>query len=337
MTGYGVTPRGLILKRYPVLLEENRQKARELFGSDVDLALTAPIGAFVALLAWDHARREERSEEIFYSAYLSTAEGVNLDRVARIGGGARDGEQSASVQLHFRGAAESVVPVQTECETSQGIVFATVQSLTLDKAGAGTVFAKCLRAGPVGLVPASSITRIKTPVAGVGGVSNPEESVGGRLIESDAEFRARYQNTPLSTGSSIDAIEEALRRLEGVVKVSGFANRTNATDRNGLPGKSIEMVIFGGVDLDIAGTILAHAPADAETVGTTRVVVRDAQDRPHEIRFSRPTTISVRIEYTITPDQSWSSAQIETIKRNAIKYVGGIEGGLEYPGVGIGQ
>ena len=44
----------------------------------------------------------------------------------------------------------------------------------------------------------------------------------------------------------------------------------------------------------------------------------------------------MHVEYTITPGDSWSASQIATIKRNAIKYIGGVESGLEYPGVGIG-
>ena len=237
MAEYGVTDRGFIRKGYEVLLDENQQKAREVFGPDVDLSLNSPVGAFVALLSWDHAGREERSEQNYYAAYLSSAEGVSLDRVARIGGGSRDGVQSASAELLFNGTPGATVPATTECETSQGLVFATVQDLTLDENGEGTVFARCLTAGPVGIVPDDSITTIKTPIAGIDTVTNPADSIGGRLSETDPDFKERYASESEGGGSSVDAIEEAVERLEGVVLASGFANRSNATDLNGSTGE----------------------------------------------------------------------------------------------------
>ena len=48
---FGATPQGFIKKTEDVLIAEGESRARELFGSDVDLSIYSPLGAFIRLIA----------------------------------------------------------------------------------------------------------------------------------------------------------------------------------------------------------------------------------------------------------------------------------------------
>ena len=88
--------------------------------------------------------------------------------------------------------------------------------------------------------------------------------------------------------------------VEGVQQAFVFENVTLATDSDGLPPKSFEVVVEGGADQDIADTIFLHKPAGIETFGTTSLSVLDTQGFNHTVKLSRPTTLQMFVDVTVT-------------------------------------
>ncbi len=336
---YGITPQGFIRKPYSVILQELQDQARlgDYFGPDIDLSDASPVGIRIKLDAWAIDRQWALAEEVYYSLWINTAEGVSLDRVARLGFVSRDPAQHAIVLLEYAGIAGSTIPLGSQAETSQNIVFETIEEKTIGESGIVQVYAQCTQAGTEGNVPAGVITSIKTPITGVDSVTNPLGASGGRPRETDAEVRANYEDLPASTGSSIDAIRGAVSGIAGVMNVIALENTTNVEDANGIPPRSIEVIVNGGLDEAIAQMIFSKKSSGVETYGTSLVVVTDSQGLPHDIRFSRPAPIDVYIIYEITSNSDWISDNIVSMKRNAVAYVGGVDDLLiQHPGLGNG-
>lgn len=336
---YGITPQGFIRKPYSVILQELQDQARlgDYFGPDIDLSDASPVGIRIKLDAWAIDRQWALAEEVYYSLWINTAEGVSLDRVVNLGFVSRDPAQYAIVVLEFEGLEGSVIPIGSQAETAQNIVFETIEEKTIDASGIVHIYAQCTQSGTTGNVPAASITSIKTPIPGVDSVINPAAASGGRPRESDPELRSSYEDLPASTGSSIDAIWGIVSGLPGVTNVIASENTGNTEDANGLPPRSIQVVVNGGIDTDIANAIFTKKSAGIETFGSTLVVVIDSQGFSHNIRFTRPTAASVYVTYEVAANSEWSADSIAIMKRKAITYIGGIDDqSVEYNGVGIG-
>lgn len=335
---YGITPQGFIRKPFEVILEGIIQTAQsgEFFGSEIDLSPESPLGALVNLMAWAIDRQWQLAEDVYYSMWLSTAEGVHLDRVCKLGFVSRRPATYATAILRFIGEPGAEIPAKTQAETAQNVVFETLDDAIITSEGFVDVMARCTVLGTIGIVQSGMINSIKTPLPGVDSVINQQASWGGKDIESDHELVERYQQLPAATGSSIQSLIAALANTEGVVSVMVFENTGNVEDSNGLPPKSIECIVQGGTDENIARVIFAKKAAGIATHGSEEIQIVDDKGIERLIKFSRPQNVNVYVSYEIQVNSKWSDDSIIVMKRNAIKYIGGVDdNNIEHSGVGI--
>lgn len=335
---YGITEQGFIVKPYSEILSDMQEKARELLGDDIDLSEYSPDGLRLALMAWAVSQQWDLAEDVYYAMWLSTAEGASLDRVVKLGFASRQPSAYATVPLEFAGEAGSEVPVGTQAETAQAVVFETLAAGVIGEGGTVLITALCTVAGVDGIVAEGMINSIKTPLNGVDSVTNPSASTGGRPIEEDPELRTRYSQMPFSTGSSTEAIYAALSNLAGVISVMVFENTSNATDENEIPPKCIEAVVHGGDDDEIAAALFDKKAGGIDLYGSTEVMLVDSQGIERTIRFSRPENVDVYVIYDIVTSAEWDEDNSTLVKRRAIEYIGGVDDLLnEYEGVGISK
>lgn len=152
--------------------------------------------------------------------------------------------------------------------------------------------------GPI-FTSAGELNTIVTPIGGLFGVNNPLDLTTGRNIETDEELRLRHSLSTQQAGSgTLAAIVAATRNVEGVTAVLGLENRTIFTNILGLPAKSFEIIVEGGLDGEIADIIWEDKPAGIETYGNTSELVVDFAGEPQEVRFSRPEQIYTWVEMT---------------------------------------
>lgn len=337
---YGITPQGFVRKPYDVIEREIQDQARsgEYFGSDIDLSDESPLGAEIKLKAWAIDRQWQLAEGVYYSTRRSTAEGVDLDRVVKLGFITRQAASYALVSLQFSGDIGSPIPAGTQAETAKNIVYKTLTDAVISESGTVVVTAQCISKGIIGNVPNGMINSIKTPLPGVNEVTNTSLLSPGQEIESDFDVDERYDNLPAATGSSVPALYSALLNVAGVISAMVFENTGNDIDSNGLPPKSIEAVVQGGVDIQIAETIFSKKAGGIDMHGSQEVLIIDNQGIQRTIKFSRPENIDVFVEYQITTNSDWDDENIPVMKRNAIKYIGGVDDlFVEYGGVGISK
>jgi len=107
-------------------------------------------------------------------------------------------------------------------------------------------------------LPQNVITKMVANIAGFTQVTNLILPVYGRDTQTDVELRQAYiAKTALRSSTMIDSVvSEILDTVKGVESVSGFENDTDFTDSRGMPPHSIEFVVEGGDDSDIANAIL---------------------------------------------------------------------------------
>lgn len=157
-------------------------------------------------------------------------------------------------------------------------------------------------AGPLESGP-GTITTIITPIAGLNSVDNFTDVTIGDNLQSDDNYRlSLYQEVRRLGGGSLEAIKDRLlNTVEDVILVRGFENHTMIIDPVSLrPPKSIEMLVEGGTNQDIADELWIAKGGGIETFGNESVIVTDSGGKLHNIKFSRPTKAYIWFKITIT-------------------------------------
>ncbi len=336
--GWGLTSLGFRRPIYTELLDALEYKARELFGSTVNLSVRSPLGLFLRIFAWMLNILFSILEDVYNSRFVDTAVGASLLNLGRAIGLRILPAQKATGYLKVTGPEGTVIPEGWLAETAAGVQFFAVEDTTIGGDGTALVPVRCTETGPDGNVPEGTVTTITNPgaVAGITSVTNEKAFTGGRERETDEEFRDRYYaSVDKAGGVNADAIRGALLQdVPGILEAKVFENDTDEVDEFGLPPHSIEAVAYGGLDSDIANVIYAKLGAGIQTFGEVNVPVMTGSGNTKNIRFNRPQAVQVyvRIDNLVT-DGAFPMNGRDLIKAAVVAYIGSQEDG----GVGVGE
>jgi len=335
---FGLSEKGFKRKRYPEVLESMEKNAKDLFGENVNLSERSPLGLFLKVLAFPIAKLWELAEKVYYSAFIDYAEGVGVDRVAKNIAVTRLPARHSSGIVIIYGIPETRVPEGFRVATKGGIMFETLEDCIVQEDGQVAVKVQSIETGFQTNVPAGTIVSIVNPISGIEAVNNPEATLGGADIETDEEFRNRYDRSLAAGGSSTrESIEAALLELPGVSDAIVEGNET-MDEINGIPPKSIAPFVYGGNDDDIAETILRSKAFGIQSYGSIVRNVRDSRGNLHKIGFSRPTSIDIYVKITLITNELFKPQDKNAIKTAIIQYIGGEDAdGTIYKGLGVGD
>lgn len=334
-TDWGLTDAGFRRPTYAELLDALEYKAREQFGTQANLTIRSPLGIFLRIFAWMLNLLFSTVEDVYNSRFIDTAVGFSLYNLGRAIGLKLLGAQKAVGYLTFTGEDGVDVPEGYLAETISGTQYITLKSGVITN-GSVTLPASAVVPGPDGNTVENTISLITNPKSGVETVTNVKAFEGGRNTETDAEFRERYYlSVDFAGGVNIDAIvAEIYESVEAVIAVTGEENDTDEWSASGLPPHSIEIVAYGGLNEEVATAIYRRKAAGIETFGNTVVGVVTASGTTKDIRFSRPTPVSVWVKVSgLVTDSTFPLDGIEQIKQGLVSYIGANTRG----GLNIGQ
>jgi uncharacterized phage protein gp47/JayE len=325
MVDYGVTPTGFNRKRLDLLLEELNDEVKSIFGDNFNVSPESTQGQINGVVSESNANLWEIAEAAYDAFNPSAATGVSLSNLVQLNGIERLPATSSRANLLLTGTPLTVIPVSSLVSTSDtGQQFSTESEVIIDGGGTTTVFASALIVGDIPAV-ATTITVIDTPITGWTATNNPVDAIEGREEETDVELRSRrFRSVALPAQAIIDAIFAGVADVDGVTQTTVLENDTNVTDGDGLPPHSFQVVVVGGADEDIANTIWLKKPAGILSFGNTTVQILDSQDIPHDISFSRPTTVDIFVEVTLTTFDDYPSDGDEQVKQAIVDYANGI-------------
>lgn len=155
-------------------------------------------------------------------------------------------------------------------------------------------------------IPNGLVTVMVTNITGFNSVMNLLPPTYGRDRETDVELRHSYmQKKAIRSNTMLDSIEaELVNNIDGVEAARGYENSSDSTDEMGLPPHSIEIVVDGGSDSDVAQAILLRKAGGIQTYGNTTVNVLGVYGDQIPIKFSRPQGIYSWLKVVLHGDQS---------------------------------
>ena len=323
------------------IVEDMKNRAKNLFGSDVNLAINSPIGIIIQLFSWPLSLVWLSLEKIYNAFYINTASGQDLDNLAKNIGIKRTLATKSIGEIEFSGDEDVKLPKGFLIETKNDppIQFETTETVTIDSTGNVKASILAVERGSSGNVPANTITQIVNPVSGLDSITNIEPTFGGRNKETDTEFRERYKSSVSKPGgSTVDSIRAALLNIDQVRSAIVIENDTTNTV-DGIPPKSVEPVVLGGTDDKIAETIFNSKAGGIKAFGGTIITVKDNASFEHEVGFTRATKINIYINLIVEIAQNdFPIDGKDKIKKEIIKYIGGFDSeDLLYSGADLNE
>lgn len=312
-----ITELGYERPTYDDLLEAQIERAKLLFGEDIDTNDNTPLGKYIRLNVADLADVHEILESIYYARFPNTATGVSLDRLCPFVGIARNPATYAQHAIRFIGTAGEYVPAGFEVSTADGeLIYHIYDSLLIGEDGTVEGVVECETVGEAGNVSIGSIDTIVNPDAHVESIEHIGVVQYGEEIETDVALRNRFNSTVSGAGSSTaTAIKGAILRVPLVDGVEVVENDTDSTV-NGIPPHSFECFVLSPTSQDtlVAEAIFNKKPLGIKAVGDITVDIVDESGITHTVAFSRTKQKDIYIKLSITTNIYFEANGADQIK-----------------------
>lgn len=315
---------------YEDLLAAQRDRAKELFGEDINTNDNTPLGKYIQLNVADLADVYELAEKIYFARFPNTATGVSLDRLCPFAGISRNPATYATHNIRFNGTAGEYVPAGFEVSTVDGsVTFHLYDSLLIGADGTVEGVVECEQAGAIGNVAVGKIDTIVNPDANVESIEHLSVDVLGEDTETDVALRSRFSSTITGAGSATAAaISGAVTRVPLVDGVVVIENDTSETV-DGVPPHSFECFVLGPESQDslVAEAIFSKKPIGIKAVGDVEVSVLDGYGVPHTVAFSRAVKKAIYVKMEITTNVYFEADGVDQIKRYICEYINSLKNG----------
>lgn len=327
-----LTYEGFIRPTYEDLVKRRIERAKKLFGEDVNTGEKTWLGKHIRLGAYDLATAYEDMELIYLSFNPDKATGHALDSVCVLGQIKRNPAIRASYIVRFTGNPKMVVPAGFLVATVDNVVFHTLYDMTLDDAGEGSVEVLCTEAGVVGNVGAGSINSIVNPAVGVDAVDGVAQNIVGEEAESDASLRKRLKIALKGVGSATrEAIMGAVMRVGGVKGCDLVENDTDEVDEENRPPRSFEVYALAPKEQaqEIAEAIFSKKPVGIKTAGSEERVVTDKGGHEHKVKFSWVKEKPIFAKLFVMKGQTFTATGQTEIKNNLSEKIAQLASGAD--------
>lgn len=301
----GLTATGFRALRLDEVRAELEALWRGTFGANADLSADSPDAQIVGILAEREASLWELLAAVYAAVGLDSATGAALDELAALAAVTRLPATASTVTLTLTGTPGTVLAAGRRVSLDDSGTVWTLPAATIGGGGTVDVLATASATGPTPALAGSDWT-IDTPVTGWTSVANALDADEGRSVETDEALRQRVRRGFSAAGAPSDGLRAAISRLANVTEVIVVANTGYVTDADGRPPKSVEAIVRGGADDEIAQALWAtkamgieaySASADSGTATT-------ALGTTVAVPLTRPTVVDVWITVALTVDAS---------------------------------
>ena len=333
---WGLTPKGFYRPEYVQILNAIEYRARELFGDNVNLTVRSPLGILLRIDAWMLNILFGVLEKVYNSRFVDTSEGNSLYNLGRMIGMYLLPAGKATGYVTIEGTEGTVIPAGYLLSTPGGLQYTVMREEIIGAEGKILALIQAVQTGREYNTDAGTIINIVNPAAvrGIKGVCNESPVINGRERETDAEYRDRYyKSVDYAGGVNTEAVRAALLQdVQGVYTAYVYENDSDMYDPvYKLPPHSIEAVVYGGLDEDIARAIYERKAGGIQTNGNKSVPVMTNSEQLIDISFSRPDLINIYIKiFNLETNEDFPGE--DTIKEAVINFIGGDASG----GLGIG-
>lgn len=331
-TNFGLTDQGYLAPSYEELLDSVQDDFLRVFPSDLVLTSNSNAGILSRLIAWREYEQIQAQQQVYYSAFVSTATGSALDRLGANVGLPRKVDRPASATLTIVTDGEYLIEAGTQFETEDGYIFdLTDDVLTTQKGDTWQAVgnAEAEDTGEVTNVEPNTITIVYNPDESIISVTNPEKASGGQDYEEDPQYRARLiaenANRPSPT---LNGVRSALLNVQGVREVNIVENQFATADKYGNPPYSVHIYCLGGNKQDIADCLISHIAVGVTLTGTVECDAVDTAGNTKQVYFDYATDRPIFVNVKLKTNNEWNVDEgSDYVKETVVDFINQLEMG----------
>jgi hypothetical protein len=299
---------------------------------------------------------------LYFSSQVDPAfsSGRMQDAIGRIYFQTRIPGAPTTVQATCRGLTDVPIPVGALARATDGNIYICQAAGTIGLAGTVVLPFACIQNGPIP-APVASVNQVYQAIPGWDSITNTEDGVLGRNVESRSEFEARRAASVAANARGIlDSIQGAVLAVPGVVdalvidnpldtpvviygyfrfgetgQLSGFNDQPFYTGQPALylGPHSLYVCALGGTDQAVGEAIWTKkAPGCGYNGNTTVIVVDPSPDYSppvptYYVTFERPIVEDFTVQVTLQNSTTVPSDALAQIQNAVINAFAGADGG----------
>jgi uncharacterized phage protein gp47/JayE len=338
MSSNSIGPNGLTTQSLPDVINEilngadGYQGLLQIYGPNLSVAPNSPDFDMCVTYAQGKIDVLQQISNVFASMDPDQATGTVLDMRCAYNGVYREQGTYTQQYVEVTASAALTLPgldLNTELnaftvQDGQGNQYVLVSTFSFLTAGTASLLFQAANLGPVSSAP-STITVPVTILPNVTAVTNPTgPSSVGVNEETDVQLRIRRaRSVALPSQGWNQGLSAALLDIDGVTNAKVFANLTNASDSNGIPGHSIWALVtitasdVGTIENEVANVINIDRNAGCGMKGSIVIPISQPAGLPVDMAFDLSTPVPIYVKAQVDAitgsiDRSYITSQILT-------------------------
>ncbi|HDR0968559.1 TPA: baseplate J/gp47 family protein [Pasteurella multocida] len=305
---------GIVIERLDSILERVEQGFKRIYGQNINIDPDTPDGQMIGILGQIKVDLEELAEDVYRQLDPDLATGAWLEqRVAYAGLVRRKASYSYLRSVILTGDPYTEINNLIVSDTNK-TRWILEQKATLNESGSARADFRSEELGAFSLNANTQLT-IETITLGLNSVTTSVDAEIGIEEETDSQLRQRFSKSRAKNAiNSAEAIEGEIGDLADVKQVIVLENNTSQTDSIGISPHSINVVVEGGNETDIAQVIYKNKGAGIGLQGQTSVNLM-INGKQRAIKFDKATPVDVHISMTLVRYEDFTEIDKDEVKR----------------------
>jgi len=302
--------KGLVIVDSDEIIQQLRNSFSQILGSNINTTRETIVGQIIEVLAGSRFEITNQTAAFINAVFNPySAQGPMLDNLVALLGIKRRPASKSKVELVFTAVAGTNIPIGTQAQADNGVIFSTLSPLVIDSSGTGNVMAESVDFGPLEAL-SNTVTKVVQDVEGLLTVTNPLDATIGANEQTDDDLRRDYKDRQGVFGyGTVFSLKSAISSINGVRSFS-FLENVEVTQQiiRGvpMPPKSFYFCVQGGQDSEIAKGIIDKKPLGAQWchgngTNVTASVLDSANTFRYDVFFDRPKPVTFELFIKIKP------------------------------------
>jgi baseplate J-like protein len=310
-----LTETGIVIESFDAILSKLEQGFRAIYGQNINLDADTPDGQMIGLLAQMRMDFEELAQTVYNQLDPDAATGAWLEqRVAYAGLMRRAASYSYLRSVILTGEPYTQLYAGVMVSDPNKTRWVLVSDVQLDSNGSARADFRSEQLGSYNLGKNTLLT-IETVTLGLQRATTFENAEVGEDEETDPQLRERFwvSRTKNATNSA-EAIAAKIRALPDVKQVRILENNSAQRDKLGIEPHSLNVIVEGGENSQIAEVIYQNKGAGVGLQGAIAVTLQKHKE-PRLIRFDRAVAVDIQIVMRCVRYEDFTEIDKEEIKR----------------------
>lgn len=309
-----ITETGIVIDRLTAVHQRLTEGFKRIYGDDINLDADSPDGQMVGLFSQEIENINQAIAMVVQMLDPYKATGSWLEQRAMYAGIVRRGaDYSYLDDVIITGKQGVTVRKDSVFTDDNNTKWVTLNDVVLGENGSVRVNMRSRELGSFTLSVNKEL-KMDTVTVGIEKAVTTKQAKAGAFAETDGDLLMRFMRShSINNHDDRQGLEGALLDIPDVKQARVYENFTGATNANGIPAHSLNAVVIGGSDNDIAMTILKKKIGGCGVFGSISSTQNYA-GAERTVRFDRASIANIKVKLILERVGGFHDIDTDSIK-----------------------